>query len=124
MPQFNALGNPDAEVGRNLETFPTPGNVKRVTLRSGELTTYCPVTKHPDFYELEISFAPDALCLESKSLKLYIESWRDEGAFAETLASRIASDVFDALKPHSVTVTLKQEVRGGIAIDTVAEITR
>jgi 7-cyano-7-deazaguanine reductase len=78
----------------------------------------CPVTGQPDFYLAAIEFQPDALCLESKSLKLYLAGFRNEGVFCEALAVKIRDDVAEALqvRPERVTVTLEQKARGGITI--------
>jgi 7-cyano-7-deazaguanine reductase len=122
--QFEILGHSVHQPMRKLETFPTPPNVARVTLKSAELTSICPITSQPDFSTVDIAFAPDKLCLESKSLKLYLWSYRNEGAFCEALASQIAQDVFDTLQPHWCTVTINQAVRGGIAIEAEATVSR
>jgi 7-cyano-7-deazaguanine reductase len=78
----------------------------------------CPITNQPDFYVATIAYRPDALCLESKSLKLYLARYRDQGAFCEALAVRIRDDVAEALRlaPAGVNVTLRQKARGGITI--------
>jgi len=115
--EFVALGHPGNEHYAGLETFANPG-VARVELESDELTAVCPITGQPDLYEARIEFEPDALCLESKSLKLYLNSFRNEGCFAETLAVRIRDDVAAALELPAprVRVTLLQKARGGITI--------
>jgi 7-cyano-7-deazaguanine reductase len=114
---FVALGHPGSEQYAGLETFPNPG-VSRVEMTSDELTAVCPVTAQPDLYEATIDYRPGALCLESKSLKLYLSGFRNEGHFCEALAVRIRDDVAEALQlPHDqVHVTLKQKARGGITI--------
>ena len=115
--EFVALGHPGSAHYAGLETFPNPG-VTKVQMESDELTAVCPVTGQPDLYRARIEFEPDALCLESKSLKLYFNGFRNEGAFAEALAVRIRDDVAAALElaPDRVTVTLEQKARGGITI--------
>jgi 7-cyano-7-deazaguanine reductase len=87
-------------------------------MTSDELTAVCPVTGQPDLYVVTIEFWPDKLCLESKSLKLYLSTFRNEGAFCEALAVRILDDVAGALElpPDKVQVTLEQKARGGITI--------
>src|ERR671935_3263347 len=114
---FVALGQPGSEAYAGLETFPNPG-VSRVEMRSDELTAVCPVTGQPDLYVATIAYSPNELCLESKSLKLYLSGFRNEGAFCEALAVRIRDDVAAALELSSgdVTVTLEQKARGGITI--------
>ena len=115
--EFVALGHAGSAHYVGLETFPNPG-VTRVELDSDELTAVCPVTGQPDLYRARIEVEPDALCLESKSLKLYLASFRNEGSFAEALAVRIRDDVAAALElPGSrVRVTLVQKPRGGIPV--------
>ena len=115
--EFVALGQAGSDAYVGLETFENPG-VTRVEMTSDELSAVCPITGQPDMYVASIEYEPDALCLESKSLKLYFASYRNEGAFCEALAVRIRDDVAEALElPHvRVHVTLKQKVRGGITI--------
>jgi len=115
--EFVALGHPGNEHYAGLETFANPG-VARVELESDELTAVCPITGQPDLYKARIEFEPDTLCLESKSLKLYLNSFRNEGCFAEALAVRIRDDVAAALELPAprVRVTLLQKARGGITI--------
>src|SRR5213083_2405224 len=103
------------------EAFPAP-NAQRVVLTATEFTSICPRTGQPDFGSVEIEYQPEERCLESKALKYYLWSYRQEGAFCEALAARIADDVVYAIEPKSVTVRVHQNVRGGIAI--VAEASR
>ena len=121
LPEFTALGHAGSEHYAGLETFPNPG-VELVELTSDELTAMCPVTGQPDLYVASIEYAPDELCLESKSLKLYLARFRNEGAFCEALAVRIRDDVAEALglDQSRVTVTLEQKARGGITITAIA----
>lgn len=115
--KFVALGHAGSEHYAGLETFENPG-VTRVEMTSDELTAVCPVTGQPDLYLVTIEYSPGSLCLESKSLKLYLARYRNEGAFCEALAVRIRDDVAEALEleTSSVTVTLRQKARGGITI--------
>ena len=115
--EFVALGHAGSDHYAGLETFENPG-VARVELTSDELVAVCPITSHPDMYVATIEYEPDRLCLESKSLKLYLASFRNEGAFCEALAVRIRDDVAAALElgAERVTVTLEQKARGGITI--------
>ncbi len=119
--EFVALGHAGSEHYAGLETFPNPG-VSRVEMRSDELTAVCPVTGQPDLYLATIAYSPKSLCLESKSLKLYLNGFRNDGAFCEALAVRIREDVAEALElePEAVTVTLEQKARGGITITASA----
>ena len=114
---FVALGHPGSEHYAGLETFANPG-VSQVEMTSDELAAVCPVTGQPDLYVATIEYRPDALCLESKSLKLYLVGFRDEPHFCEALAVRIRDDVAEALElpPDKVKVTLRQKARGGISI--------
>jgi 7-cyano-7-deazaguanine reductase len=118
---FVALGQPGSEAFAGIETFPNPG-VSHVEMTSDELTAICPVTGQPDLYVATIEFWPGPLCIESKSLKLYLSSFRNEGAFAEALAVRIRDDTGHAvqLPPDKVRVTLRQKARGGITITATA----
>jgi 7-cyano-7-deazaguanine reductase len=115
--EFVALGSPGSDAYAGLETFPNPG-VSRVEMTSDELTAVCPITGQPDFYTATIEFDPQDLCLESKSLKLYLMSYRDQGHFCEALAVKIRDDVGEALElaADRVHVTLVQKARGGITI--------
>jgi 7-cyano-7-deazaguanine reductase len=114
---FVALGQPGSDHYAGLESFTNPG-VTHVEMTSDELVAICPVTAQPDLYVATIEFWPADLCLESKSLKLYLNGFRNEGVFCEALAVRIRDDVADALElpPDKVRVTLKQKARGGITI--------
>ena len=114
---FVALGHAGSEHYAGLETFTNPG-VSRVEMTSDELAAVCPVTGQPDLYVAAIEYWPGELCLESKSLKLYLSSFRNEGHFCEALAVRIRDDVAEALglAADKVRVTLEQKARGGITI--------
>jgi 7-cyano-7-deazaguanine reductase len=114
---FVALGHAGSEYYAGLETFPNPG-VSHVEMTSDELAAVCPVTGQPDLYVAAIEYWPGGLCLESKSLKLYLSSFRNEGHFCEALAVRIRDDVAEALglAADKVRVTLEQKARGGITI--------
>ena len=115
--EFVALGHAGSEHYAGLETFPNPG-VSHVAMTSDELTAVCPITAQADFYRATIAFEPDALCLESKSLKLYLATYRNEGVFCEALAVKIRDDVAAALElpVDRVVVALTQKARGGITI--------
>jgi 7-cyano-7-deazaguanine reductase len=119
--EFVALGHAGSDHYAGLETFPNPG-VRHVEMCSDELTAVCPITGQPDLYTARIEYRPGASCLESKSLKLYLARFRNEGCFCEALAVRIRDDVAEALglDAGAVTVTLTQKARGGISIVAVA----
>jgi 7-cyano-7-deazaguanine reductase len=91
-------------------------------MTSDELTAVCPITGQADFYVARITYRPQGLCLESKSLKLYLSRFRNEGVFAESLAVTIKADVAAALEidRNAVTVVLTQKPRGGITITATA----
>jgi 7-cyano-7-deazaguanine reductase len=105
-----------------LECFEAPPHCTQVRFTSAELTSICPVTGQPDFSSVEIVYEPRRLCVESKSLKLYLWSFRDRGAFAEALAAEIAAEVQRAAEPAWVRVVIAQNVRGGIALEATAEL--
>jgi 7-cyano-7-deazaguanine reductase len=115
--EFVALGHAGSENYAGLETFPNPG-VSSVEMTSDELTAVCPVTAQPDLYTVSIEYTPRDRCLESKSLKLYLSSFRNEGVFCEALAVKIRDDVAEALglDAEGVRVRLTQKARGGITI--------
>jgi 7-cyano-7-deazaguanine reductase len=119
--EFVALGHPGSEHFAGLETFANPG-VLHVDLTSDELVAVCPITGQPDLYDVSIEYTPKDLCLESKSLKLYLNGFRNEGVFCEALAVKIRDDVAEALglDGGDVGVTLIQKARGGITITATA----
>jgi 7-cyano-7-deazaguanine reductase len=114
---FVALGHAGSEHYAGLETFANPG-ASRVEMTSDELAAICPVTGQPDLYVATIEYWPLALCIESKSLKLYLNGYRNEEHFCEALAVKIRDDVARALDlpADKIRVTLKQKPRGGISI--------
>jgi 7-cyano-7-deazaguanine reductase len=115
--EFVALGHPGSDHYAGLETFENPG-VAEVELVSDELTAVCPITGQPDLYRVTIGYKPVTRCLESKSLKLYLSSFRNEGAFCEALAVRIRDEIAKALElpGDAVRIELEQKARGGITI--------
>src|SRR3954468_11758760 len=118
---FVALGHAGSEQYAGLETLPNPGG-SSVSMVSDELSAICPVTAQPDLYTAAIEYEPLGLCIESKSLKLYLARFRNEGHFAEALAVRIREDVAAAIETplERVRVRLVQKARGGITITAVA----
>jgi 7-cyano-7-deazaguanine reductase len=118
---FVALGHAGSDAYAGIETFPNPG-VEVVEMTSDELTAICPITSQPDMYSATIEYRPDGLCVESKSLKLYLARFRNEGHFCEALAVKIRDDIAEAteLSPERVRVTLRQKARGGITIVATA----
>jgi 7-cyano-7-deazaguanine reductase len=122
--EFKALGKHVTSPSRELETFPAPPYVDLVTLSSDEVTSICPVTGQPDWETVTIEYVPERLCIESKSLKLYFWSLRDEGIFCEALAAQIATAIYDVAQPIRCTVKVIQKPRGGITISAVASRAR
>ncbi len=108
---------------KELETFPNPQPERDYTIRIRipEFTCLCPKTGQPDFATIHIDYVPDLKCIELKSLKLYIWSYRDEGAFHEAVTNRILDDLVAACEPHFMRVTAEFNVRGGIYTTVVAE---
>jgi 7-cyano-7-deazaguanine reductase len=106
---------------KHLETFPNPNPERdyEIHFECPEFTCLCPKTGQPDFAVIRIEYVPDRLCVELKSLKLYLWSYRDEGAFHEAVTNRIADDLIAALAPRRLTVTGGFLVRGGIKTDVV-----
>ena len=106
-----------------LETFenPEPGRDYAIRIRLPEFTCLCPKTGQPDFATLSLEYVPDRLCVELKSLKLYVWSYRDEGAFHEAVTNRILSDLVRACTPRFMRLTAEFNVRGGIYTTVVAE---
>ena len=102
---------------KQLATFanPRPGRDYRITFECPEFTCLCPMTGQPDFATILIEYVPHQLCVELKSLKLYLWSYRNEGAFHEAVTNRICDDLVAAIAPRQVTVTGKFLVRGGIS---------
>ena len=108
---------------RNLETFANPQQQRDYTIkiRIPEFTCLCPKTGQPDFAEISLEYVADRLCVELKSLKLYIWSYRNEGAFHEAVTNQILDDLVTALEPRFLRVTADFNVRGGIYTKVVAE---
>jgi 7-cyano-7-deazaguanine reductase len=120
------LGGKKSLPGRKLETFPNhhPEREYSVTLQTEEFTCLCPLTGQPDFAKLKIRYIPDKRVLESKSLKLYLHAFRNEGTFHEHVVNVILDDIVRALQPRSCTVSADFAVRGGIGISVEAEFKR
>jgi 7-cyano-7-deazaguanine reductase len=108
---------------RDLETFdnPRPERDYTIRMRIPEFTCLCPKTGQPDFATLHLEYVPDARCVELKSLKLYIWSFRDQGAFHEDVTNRILDDLVRATAPRFMRLTAEFYVRGGIDTHVVAE---
>lgn len=107
----------------NLETFdnPKPGRDYTIRMKIPEFTCLCPMTGQPDFATLSIEYVPDRLCIELKSIKLYIWSYRDQGAFHEAVTNKILDDLSAVCSPHYMKICAEFNVRGGIYTNVVVE---
>ena len=108
---------------RELETFPNPreGRDYTIRMRIPEFTCLCPMTGQPDFATLTLEYVPDQRCVELKSLKLYVWSFREEGHFHEDVTNRILDDLVAACQPRFMRLSGEFNVRGGIDTVVVAE---
>jgi 7-cyano-7-deazaguanine reductase len=111
---------------KTIDTFPNPrpGRDYAIHFDCPEFTCLCPITGQPDFATILIEYVPDQLCVELKSLKLYLWSYRDEGAFHEAVTNQICDDLVAAMKPRKITVTGKFWMRGGITTSVVVTQSR
>jgi len=112
-----------SQPSQDLETFPNPepGRDYTVRIRIPEFTCLCPKTGQPDFATLDLAYVPDRRCVELKALKLYVWSYRDQGAFHEAVANRILDDLVAATAPRFMRLTAEFNVRGGLYTTVVAE---
>ena len=122
VPTLTILGNTVRHAVDHVEVFPAPAHVTLVKFTNDELASMCPVTQQPDLSTVVIEYVPADWCIESKSLKLYLWSYRDRAVFAEAMAAEIAGEVMLSAKPKSVRVTLTQRPRGGIEVQAIAEL--
>lgn len=106
-----------------LETFPNPRTGRNYTIRvrAPEFTCLCPKTGQPDFAELVIDYVPDAVCVELKSLKLYLNSFRDRGAFHEAVTNEILDELVSLTGPRYMRLSARFNVRGGLYTTVTAE---
>lgn len=107
-----------------IETFPNPcpGRDYRIVHTAHEFTSVCPKTGQPDFATIELEYVPDGLCVELKSLKLYLQSFRQRGIFYEAVVNEILDALAAACRPRSMTVTGRFGVRGGISSVVTASL--
>jgi len=114
---------PASPAEARLETFPNPAPRRnyRIHLETDDFTSVCPITGQPDFARIDIDYVPDRLCVESKSLKFYLASYRNERAFNEAVTNRILDDFVKACAPREAIVTAQFSARGGIALTVRAE---
>ena len=105
-----------SQPSKQLETFPNPNPARpyEIAMECPEFTCLCPMTGQPDFATIKLRYVPDARCVELKSLKLYLWSYRNEGAFHEAVTNKICDDLVAALSPRFLEVTGDFSVRGGI----------
>jgi 7-cyano-7-deazaguanine reductase len=122
---LSILGRP-SQPSKNMEAFPnrSPDRFYLVTLETDEFTCLCPKTGQPDFASIRVQYVPDKKVVESKSFKLYLWSYRNEGAFHEHAVNQILDDLRKLLDPHWIRVTGVFNVRGGIGITVESEHTR
>ena len=108
---------------KELETFDNPRPERDYTIRitMPEFTCLCPKTGQPDFATLHLEYIPDERCVELKSWKLYVWSYRDEGAFHEDISNRILNDLVGACQPRFMRLRAEFNVRGGVYTDVVVE---
>ena len=119
-----SLGNkPTAQPTKDLETFDNPNQSRdfHIHMQIPEFTCLCPKTGQPDFATLYLDYIPDKRCVELKSLKLYIWSFRDEGCFHEAVTNSILDDLVKATQPRYMRLTAKFFVRGGVFTNVVVE---
>ena len=123
MKNIKALGSKVTRF-QGFDTFKAPGGVVNVRCVTDEVTANCPVTNQPDWYTVEICYTPNRVCVESKTLKLYLQSFRNRGLFCEAFANTIATDLYNALSPETISVTVTQKPRGGVSIIATARLNR
>ena len=113
---------PSSPAEARLETFPNPARRPyRIRFETADFTSLCPVTGQVDFAQITLEYVPNALCIESKSLKFYLASYRNERAFNEAVTNRILDDFVRACSPREAVVTAEFSARGGIALTVRAE---
>ena len=120
--ELTILGRPVRGPVDHVETFPAPPHCTRVRFTTEEVQSVCPVTGQPDISTVVIDYVPGDRCVESKSLKHYLWSFRDRAVFAEALAVEIAEEIDGATGARGVRVVLTQHVRGGIVTECTAEL--
>ena len=125
--QLTLLGRSESRIPASpaearLETFPNPSRRNYwIHFETDDFTSVCPVTGQPDFARIDIDYVPDRLCVESKSLKFYLASYRNERVFNEAVTNRILDDFVNACAPREAIVTAQFSARGGIALTVRAE---
>ncbi|MDQ3549499.1 MAG: preQ(1) synthase [Chloroflexota bacterium] len=119
------LGTHPTTATKDLDIFqnPNPERDYTIEISSPEFTCLCPVTGQPDFAEITLRYIPDQLCIELKSFKLYLWSFRNEGAFHEAVTNQILDEIVGKIAPREATVTGKFNVRGGLYTTVTASHT-
>lgn len=120
--ELTILGRPVRGPIDHVETFAAPEHCTRVRFLTDEVSSVCPVTGQPDLSSVAIDYVPRDRCVESKSLKHYLWSFRDRAVFAEALAAEIAAEIMRATDAVGVRVVATQHVRGGIVTECTAEL--
>lgn len=118
---YSALGK---SISRFEKLDHVPTRCQSIEYHSDQLISVCPITGQPDFYEVTISLEADGTAIETKTLKLYLETFRDQGIFCEDLAVKLCEDLFAAAEPLKCTVVLQQRRRGGIQITASHTLTK
>jgi 7-cyano-7-deazaguanine reductase len=123
MSQESLGAKPTAQPSKTLETFENPNTTRdfHIHMEIPEFTCLCPKTGQPDFAVISLDYIPDQACVELKSLKLYMWSFRDEGCFHEAVTNRILDDLVATTQPKFMRVTAKFYVRGGVFTNVIAE---
>ena len=125
--RLTLLGRSEAKIPTSpatarLETFPNPARRHyRIHFETDDFTSLCPITGQADFARIEIEYVPDRRCVETKSLKFYLASFRNERAFNEAVANRILDDFVRACRPRQVSISAQFSARGGIALTVRVE---
>ncbi len=119
--QYSALGKP---VTQFEQLDPIPTRCQSIRYHSDQLISNCPITGQPDFYEVTIEIEADGAGIETKTLKLYLETYRDQRSFCEDLVVKICEDLFTACSPNACKVSLQQRRRGGIQITAIHQLTK
>lgn len=106
-----------------LETFPNPNPERDYTIihTAPEFTSLCPKTGQPDFATIVLEYIPDKICIELKSYKFYLQSFRNEGIYFEAVTNRILNDLSKVCKPRYMKITARFNTRGGISSEIIAE---
>jgi 7-cyano-7-deazaguanine reductase len=114
---------PASPADARLETFPNPAPDRdyRIHFETDDFTSVCPITGQPDFARIDIDYVPDRWCIEAKSLKFYLASYRNEHAFNEAVTNRILNDFVKACAPREAVITAQFSARGGIALTVRVE---